>query len=130
MNPGTTGNTPRIPLTIVQQVSLAGVQVGDDDLVNFGSMARQLVDPSQKYGFQVNSFWFKFGDIKHLRLAQVILAIGPGTAFAGLPGGVQFMRLSALPMSHFTQTPPTSGTGIYEYTIDIPVPIRQNIKVS
>ena|SRR5579872_3633177 len=131
MSPGTTGNpTPQVPLTVSQQVVGAGFQIGDDELVNFGSVARQTVDPSQKYGFQVDSYWFRYGDIKHLRLSQVVLAIGSGTAFAGLQGGAQVMRVSSIPSSQFTKIPPTSGTGINEYIIFYPVPVRLNVKMS
>jgi hypothetical protein len=117
------------PQTIAQKVAAAGAQVGNDAAVNFGSVPRTTVDPSQRIGFPVLSFWFRYGDIKNKTLAQVQLAIAAGAA-ASLPGGANVMRVSSVAISQFTQTLPSTGMNIVEYTTAQPIPVQQSIPVA
>ena len=111
--------------SIAERVLAAGANVGDDELVNFGRIARSVVDPSTGR----RSYWFRFGDITHLTVLKLqILAIGQ-LASAGQPHGADVMRASALDQSHFTYRDPINFGGISEYTMDIPVTVRLSVQV-
>lgn len=119
----------RSSLTIAQKVAAAGVQVSDDAMINFGSMARQTVDPIQSPIGVAKSYWFKYGDIKNLTLIQVqAAAIGP-MAMASRPGGADYMRVTGLPSTQFNRVSGNNFAGIDEYDIGTPVPVRQSVYV-
>ena len=103
--------------SIAVRVAAAGAIVGDDELVNFGRIARSMVDPSTGR----RSYWFHFGDIKHLTVLKLqILAIGQ-MASAGQPHGADVMRVSDLDQFHFTRRAAINFARVNEYTIDMPV---------
>jgi hypothetical protein len=60
----------------------------DSDLVNFGSSARNIV-----HGPYGRSYWFRWGDIKHLGLSQMQAVVGE-LAMAGQSGGAKFIRVA------------------------------------
>ncbi len=107
--------------------------IGDEELVNFGSMPRSVVDPSLGIAGPLSpqSYWFKFGQIKHLTLAQVQFQIGQ-IAMAGLPGGANWLRVSGLPERQFTATPPTQliPAAADEYISYAPVPVKLSASVA
>jgi hypothetical protein len=111
--------------TIAERVLAAGANVGDDELVNFGRIARGIVDPTTGR----RSYWFRYGDIKQLTLVELqILAVGQ-MASAGQPSGANVMRVSALDQSQFSYRDAINFAGICEYTIDMPVPVWQSVPV-
>jgi hypothetical protein len=113
-----------MPRTIQEAVVASGQTVEDDDLVNFGSRPRGVIDPSTG----PRSYWFRYGDICHLTLPQIQAAIG-GLASAGQPGGAAAMRVSAVPLQRFTLRPAAGFFGVAEYTIDAPVMVKFSIDV-
>ena len=111
--------------TIEELVLGAGASVADDELVNFGHVARTRIAPSTSRC----SYWFRFADIKRMPLLELqVLAVGQ-MASAGQPGGADFMRVCAVATSHFTRRAGTNVAGIEEYTIDIPVAVFMSIRV-
>jgi hypothetical protein len=113
-----------MPRTIQDAVNSSGEKIGDDDLVNFGSHARDVIDPCTG----PRSYWFRYGDICHLTLPQIQAAIG-GLASAGQPGGAPTMRVTANPVREFTFRPAVGFFGLAEYTIDTPVMVKCSINV-
>jgi hypothetical protein len=111
--------------TIQDAVDDSAEQIELDDLVNFGSCPRTVIDPTTG----PRSYWFRFGDIRHLTLPQIHAAIGE-IAAAGQPGHARYMRVSDLPNQSFTRRPPTSFFGLEEFTIDRPVVVKCSIDVS
>ena len=111
--------------SVADRVVASGTIVPDDALVNFGSTARDLVDPTTG----PRSYWFRYGDIKHMTDRQVEAVIGE-LAAAGQRGGAGVMRVSNLPASSFTPRPPTSRFfDVREFSIDTPVPVSQNVSM-
>jgi hypothetical protein len=110
--------------TIQEAVVASGQTVENDDLVNFGSQRRDVIDPSTG----PRSYWFRYGDICHLTLPQIQAAIG-GLASAGQPGGADVMRVSAVPLQRFTLRPAAGFFGLAEYTIDAPVMVKFSMDV-
>ncbi len=107
------------------RVAAANAAIPDDALVNFGSVARPTVAPSTG----PRSYWFRYGDIKHMT-PKVVQAVIGDLASAGKPGGAAVMRVSKPPSSHFTPKPPTSKFfDVPEYTIDSPVPVSTNVPI-
>jgi hypothetical protein len=111
--------------TIQDAVDASGEAVRLDDLVNFGSLHRGTIDPTTG----PRSYWFRFGDIRHLTLPQIHAAIGE-IASSGQPGYAKVMRVSSLPLQSFTRWAPTSFFGLEEFTIDRPVVVKWSIDVS
>ena len=70
-----------MPQTIQELVNASGEYIHEDELVNFGSCHRSVIDPSTGR----RSYWFRYGDIRGLTLPQVQAAIGE-IASAGRPG--------------------------------------------
>jgi len=114
--------------TIAQRVAAAGVQIADDALVNFGSTARGSVNPAVSPMGTTRSYWFQYGEIKHLTLQQVQAVIGD-LASAGQPGGANVLRVGGLPRSQFTPRPPSNMAGIPEFIVDKPVPVDVSVPV-
>ncbi len=84
--------------------------VADDAFVNFGRTVRTSVNPT--YG---KSYWFRFGDIKHLTLSQIEALIGPG-ASAGEQGGAAVMRVAASSTNITRVSAQLNMANIAEYT--------------
>jgi RHS repeat-associated protein len=116
---------PSLASTIGERVSIAGFDICDDTLVNFGKVARDAINPTTG----PRSYWFRFGDIKHLTPDQLQAVIGQ-MASAGQPGGANTMRVAGASSSGFTQQPATNMSGIPEYTSDSPVPVGTNVRVN
>ncbi|HUE73778.1 MAG TPA: hypothetical protein VMP01_23060 [Pirellulaceae bacterium] len=113
-----------MPRTIQEAAVASGQRVENDDLVNFGSRPRDVINPSTG----PRSYWFRYGDICHLTLPQIQAAIG-GLASAGQPGGGVVMRVSADPAHRFTLRAAAGFFGLAEYTIDAPVMVKCSIDV-
>jgi len=80
---------------------IAGDALSDNAMVNFGRTFRSEVRSTTPGAY---SYWFKFGDIKHLTPAQVEAAIGQ-LASAGEKGGAAIMRVAKSPASAFEAKP-------------------------
>lgn len=113
-----------MPRTIQEAVVASSQRVENDDLVNFGSRPRDIIDPSTG----PRSYWFRYGDICHLTLPQIQAAIG-GLASAGQLGGAAVLRVSAVPLQGFMLRPAVGFFGLAEYTIDAPVMVKFSIAV-
>jgi hypothetical protein len=113
----------KVPIIEVLVQSRAAA-IADDAIVNFGSIARAVINPSTG----VRSYWFRYGDIKHLTVKQLQTVVGE-IAAAGRPGGASVIRVSELPAGAFRQMPPTSAAGITEYIIDATVNVVQNVGI-
>ncbi len=109
---------------VADRVAAANAAIPDDALVNFGSVARPTVAPSTG----PRSYWFRYGDIKHLTPKQLRAAIGE-LASAGKDGGAAVMRVSEQPRSHFTPRPGSEFFDIPEYTTDSPAPVSTNVPI-
>jgi len=106
-------------------VATTSVTIEDHELVNFGSISRNQISPSTGK----RSYWFQFGDIKHLTLVQLQVAGVGQVASLGSKGGAHVLRVSAAERSQFTKRQPSNFAGIEEYTIDRPVPVRVSVQV-
>lgn len=113
-----------MPKPIQAAVVAFGETVDNDDLVNFGSRPRDLINATTG----PRSYWFRYGDICHLTLPQIEAAIG-GLASAGEPGGAAVMRVSAIEPGKFALRPAAGFFGLAEYTIDGPVMVKFSIDV-
>jgi hypothetical protein len=113
-----------MPRSIQDVVSESGKHIENDELVNFGSCQRDVIDPSTG----PRSYWFRFGDIHWLTLPQLQAAIG-AMASAGMPGGANWMRVSMRDVQDFTPRAPTGFLELAEYTIDIPVVVKCSVDV-
>ncbi len=91
--------------------------LADDAIVNFGSRARSVVSPPGG-----RSYWFRFGDIKHLSPKQVQTVIGD-LASAGQPGGANVLRVAGANTCEKVK----SVAGFFEYVSRLPVEVTQNI---
>lgn len=110
--------------TIQYVVDAAGVRVSNEDLVNFGSCPRAVIDPSTGR----RSYWFRYGDISRLTLPQLQAAIGE-LASAGTSAGTKVMRVSTRPVNDFTPRPATNFFGLDEFSIDEPVVVKFSVRV-
>ena len=88
-------------------------------------MAKRAIDPPTGR----RSYWFRYGDIKHLTLVQLQVAGIGQMAGAGHLGGADVMRVSRLDVSRFTRRDPTNSAGLGEYAIDTSVPIKMSVSV-
>jgi hypothetical protein len=111
--------------TIQASVAAAGEVVSNDELVNFGRRARDEINPNTG----PRSYWFRFGDIDAMTVPQIQAAIG-GLASAGMPGGADFMRVSALSADQFTVWPGSNFFELQEFSIDTPVQVRCSVRVA
>ncbi|MEX2173226.1 MAG: hypothetical protein WD872_02620 [Pirellulaceae bacterium] len=112
-----------MPRTIQDAVTASGMQVADEELVNFGFSHRDDINPATG----PRSYWFRFADIAHLTLPQVQAAIGE-LASAG-QRGAKFMRACGIPLKAFVLRPGIGFFGLDEYTIDVPVMVRFSIEI-
>ena len=110
--------------TIQDSVDAAGERVESDDLVNFGSCDRDVINPCTG----PRTYWFRFGDICKYTLPQVQAAIGE-IASAGQPGGAMVMRVSGAPAFAFTSRGAFSFFGLEEFSIDLPIMVKCSVDV-
>ncbi len=94
--------------------------LSDDVLINLGSQTRDVVAPGIG-----RSYWFRFGDIRHLSPDQVRTLIGQ-MASAGTKEGSKVIRVAPSAVKG-TRVPCTEG--YFEYVIEGPVDIIQNIPI-
>ena len=111
--------------TIQDSVDATGENVDSDDLVNFGSCQRDVINPCTG----PRSYWFRYGDICKFTLPQVQAAIGE-IASAGQPGGATVMRVSDEDAATFTPRGANSFFGLEEFSIDVPVVVKCSIEVA
>lgn len=91
---------------------------GDDDLVNLGRTARNTVRP--------RSYWFRWGDVKHLTIPQMQTLIGD-LASAGVSGSVRFVRVADRTSARWQQV---SGiAGYTEHVSDDPVGVTRCVPI-
>jgi RHS repeat-associated protein len=113
--------SPSIPARVT--IAELAPSVADDVFVNFGKTARSTVEPPTG-----TSYWFRFGDIKHLTPTQVEGVIGP-LASAGEVGGAKVMRVAAATAQFKAVPKPTNVAGIAEYTVDKAVEVAESVVV-
>jgi RHS repeat-associated protein len=94
--------------------------VSEDALVNIGSQARDIVLPPGG-----RSYWFRFGDIKHLTIDQVRTLVGQ-MASAGTREGSRVIRV-AKKGTEGKSVPCTDG--YFEYVIDGAVDVSESISL-
>ncbi|RME28605.1 MAG: hypothetical protein D6800_03710 [Candidatus Zixiibacteriota bacterium] len=108
--------------TIGDIVASQSATVSDDALVNFGQTARSTVNPPTG-----RSYWFRYGDIKHLTPRQIQTVVGD-LAHAGESDGFRFMRV-AKESTGFVKRPPANGASIPEYISDNPTDVASSVPV-
>ena len=96
--------------------------LADNAMVNLGSIARSMVSPPGG-----RSYWFRFGDVKHLTPQQVRTVIGD-LASAGTEQGCKVIRVAKEP-TKLVPRPPSNAANIAEYISDEGVEIIQSINL-
>jgi len=95
--------------------------VADDAIINLGTKARNLVSP---HGGR--SYWFRFGDVRHLTPDQVRTLIGQ-MASAGTKEGSRVIRVGATKADECEKVQGVAG--YFEYISKVPVKVVENIPV-
>ena len=98
-------------MTVEQILLKQGVSLSDDLLVNFRKSVYDKIKPSVSGG---HSYWFRYGDIKHMTPEHLKGAIGT-MASSGLKNGTNVMHVYKHVHVPFIKTKPTSGFGLDEW---------------
>lgn len=108
------------PVATVRTMGQIAPSLGDDVLINLGSQARNLIRPELG-----RSYWFRWGEIKHLTPDQLRTLIGQ-MARAGTKEGSKVIRVAKEGVSA-RRVPCTEG--YFEYVIDGTVKVVQSIPI-